>query len=236
VLPAKDQLERADVTLWDILSTRVSAQHTPAVVSPGGERRSTWWILAELGRRLGYSLADTADPDDDDRMLAQMMGRARGTFEELLTDGYVEAVRELPAAWVQAHLDRLGGWRLAPRALVDQLAELTAPAPLVLVPRRQKRHLNSQLTFLGDRVEILVHPDDAAAAGIDDRQPITVRNKLGELTGIACLTTDIRPGTVSVPHGYAAANVNRLTDHSDVDPLTGMTRYSGLPVSIAPDQ
>ena len=58
VLPAKDQLERADVTLWDILSTRVSAQHTPAVVSPAGERRSTWWILAELGRRLGYSLAD----------------------------------------------------------------------------------------------------------------------------------------------------------------------------------
>ena len=233
VLPAKDQLERADVTLWDILSTRVSAQHTPAVVSPAGERRSTWWILAELGRRLGYSLADTADPDDDDRMLAQMMGRARATFEELATEGYVEAARELPAAWVEAHLDRLGGWRLAPQALIDQLVALTAPAPLVLVPRRQKRHLNSQLTFLGDRVEVRVHPDDAAAAGVGDGQPITVGNGLGSVTGIACLTTDIRPGAVSVPHGYAAANVNRMTDHTDVDPLTGMTRYSGLPVTIA---
>ena len=133
VLPAKDQLERADVTLWDILSTRVSAQYTPAVVSPAAERRSTWWILAELGQRLGYSLADTADPDDDDRMLAQMMGRARSTFAELVTDGYVEATRELPAAWVEAHLDRLGGWRLAPQALIDQLDALTAPEPLVLV-------------------------------------------------------------------------------------------------------
>ena len=54
------------------------------------------------------------------------------------------------------------------------------------------------------------------------------------MTGTACLTTEIRPGAVSVPHGYAAANVNRMTDHSDVDPLTGMTRYSGLPVSITP--
>jgi anaerobic selenocysteine-containing dehydrogenase len=233
VLPAKDQLERADVTLWDILSTRVSAQHTPAVVNPVGERRSTWWILAELGRRLGYRLADTADPDADDRMLAQMMGRARGTFDELVTDGYVEASRELPAPWVEAHLDRLGGWRLAPQALIDQLGALTAPEPLVLVPRRQKRHLNSQLTFLGDQAEVLLHPDDAAAAGVGDGQPITVRNGLGSVTGIACLTTDIRPGAVSVPHGYAAANVNRLTDHADVDPLTGMTRYSGLPVSIA---
>jgi anaerobic selenocysteine-containing dehydrogenase len=110
---------------------------------------------------------------------------------------------------------------------------MTAPEPLVLVPRRQKRHLNSQLIFFGDRVEVLVHPDDAAAAGIGDGQPITVRNGLGSVTGIACLTTDIRPGTVSVPHGYPAANVNRLTDHADVDPLTGMTRYSGLPVSIS---
>ncbi len=56
VLPTKGQLERADVTLWDILATNVSAQHTPAVVAPVGERRSTWWILAELGRRLGHSL------------------------------------------------------------------------------------------------------------------------------------------------------------------------------------
>jgi anaerobic selenocysteine-containing dehydrogenase len=137
---------------------------------------------------------------------------------------------------VEAHLDRLGGWRLAPQALIDQLDALTAPEPLVLVPRRQKRHLNSQLTFLGDRVEIFVHPDDAAAAGIADGQLITVRNGLGAVTGIACLSTDIRPGAVSVPHGYAAANVNRMTDHTDVDPLTGMTRYSGLPVSITPGQ
>lgn len=234
VLPVKDQLERADVTLWDILSTRVSAQHTPAVVGPAGERRSTWWVLAELGRRLGHSLADTTDPDDDEAILAPMMARARSTFGDLVSGGYAEAPRELPAAWVEAHIDRLGGWRLAPQALIDQLDALMTPEPLVLVPRRQKRHLNSQLTFLGDRPEILLHPDDAAAAGVADGQPVTIRNGLGTVTGIACITRDIRSGAVSAPHGFAGANVNRLTDHTDVDPLTGMTRYSGLPVSVTP--
>ena len=36
VLPTKDQLERADVTLWDFLSPRVAAQHTPAGGRPRG--------------------------------------------------------------------------------------------------------------------------------------------------------------------------------------------------------
>ncbi len=40
VLPTKDQLERPDVTLWDFMSTRISAQHTPAMIAPVGERRS----------------------------------------------------------------------------------------------------------------------------------------------------------------------------------------------------
>jgi hypothetical protein len=39
---------------------------------------------------------------------------------------------------------------LAPRLLVEQLARLREPAPLVLTPRRQMRRLNAQFDFLGD--------------------------------------------------------------------------------------
>ena len=169
VLPTKDQLERADVTLWDHLSPRVAAQHTPAVVDPVGDRRSTWWVLAELGRRLGHELADTTGEDaTDDARLARITARARCTFDELVATGWVEAPHELPAPWVDEHVDRLGGWRLAPQMLVDQLAALAAPAPLVLVPRRQVRHLNSQLDYLGEVADVVVHPEDATAAGVVD--------------------------------------------------------------------
>jgi len=40
VLPTKDQLERADITLWDTLTPRVAVQHTPAVVDPVGDTNS----------------------------------------------------------------------------------------------------------------------------------------------------------------------------------------------------
>jgi len=45
----------------------------------------------------------------------------------------------------------------------------------------------------------------------------------------------VRRGAVSIPHGHAgAANVNRLTDKDDIDPITGMAHYSGIPVSVHP--
>ena len=81
---------------------------------------------------------------------------------------------ELPAPWVGRYLDRSGGWRLAPAPLVEQLAALRPPAPLVLIPRRQARKLN----------------------------------------------------------GGHAANVNALTDKDALDPVTGMVRYSGVPVTL----
>ena len=232
VLPTKDQLERSDITIWDALSSRVSAQHTAAVVEPVGDRRSMWWFLAELGRRLGHQVADPSLSDDE--VLAGLTAMARCDFGALSDTGYAEVDRQLPAPWVTAHVERMGGWRLAPAILVDQLAKLKDPAPLVLTPRRQMRRLNAQLDFLGDPADVLINPDDGAAAGIIDGAEVTVRNAHGEITGTAKLDPGIRRGVVSAPHGHVEANVNELTDKDDIDVVTGMVRYSGVPVTLHP--
>ncbi|MCG5434062.1 molybdopterin-dependent oxidoreductase [Mycobacterium sp. MYCO198283] len=236
VLPTKDPLERPDITIHDILSSRVSVQYTPAVVEPVGDRRSMWWVFAELGRRLGYDLGTLGDPatSSDDDVLAVLLAGARATYDEVAATGWAEAPRELPAPWVDDHIARMGGWRMAPQLLVDQLAGLAPPAPLVMVPRRQRRKLNAQLDFLGERPEILIHPLDGAAAGVVTGQPVTVRSANGELTGVAKVDDSIRRGAVSIPHGHHAANVNRLTSKDDIDVVTGMVRYSGIPVSLHP--
>ena len=234
VLPTKDQLERADVTLWDFLVPSVSAQHTPAVIEPVGDRRSAWWVLSEIGRRLGH---DLADPDaTDDEMLAKTMAAARCRFDDVAATGFVEVPFELPAPWVERYLDRSGGWRLAPTLLVDQLAELEPleAAPLVLVPRRQAKKLNAAFDFLGEKALVQLHPSDASAAGVVDGQAVVVRSNRGELTGTAKVDPGIRRGVVSVPHGHYGVNVNLLSDKDVVDPVTGMVRYSGIPVTVAP--
>lgn len=232
VLPTKGQLERPDVTLWDFMSTRISAQHTAATIDPIGERRSMWWVLAEIGRRLGHDIADTSLTDEE--MLATLNAGGRTDYTELVATGWAEAERELPAVWLQRHVERLGGWRMAPQVLVDQLHGLRHTTGPVLVPRRQMRRLNAQLAYLGEEPEVLLHPDDAAAAGIADDQKVVVRTEYGELTGIAKSDPSVRSGVVSVPHGHAGVNVNVLTSKDDLDPATGMTRYSGMPVSLHP--
>ena len=236
VLPTKDPLERPDITIHDILSARVSVQYTPAVVQPVGERRSMWWVFAELGRRLGYDLGTLGDPDNssDDDVLTVLLAGARAKYDEVAAAGYADAGRDLPAPWVDAHIERMGGWRLAPPLLVDQLAALHAPPPLVLVPRRQRKKLNGQLDFLGEPAEILINPADGADAGIVSGRPVTVRSANGEITGVAKVDDSIRRGAVSIPHGHHDANVNRLTSKDDIDVVTGMVRYSGIAVSLYP--
>ncbi|WP_445166474.1 molybdopterin-containing oxidoreductase family protein [Mycolicibacterium sp. Dal123E01] len=236
VLPTKDPLERADITIHDILSSRVSVQHTPAVVAPVGERRSMWWVFAELGQRLGYDMGGLGDPatSSDDDVLSVLLAGARCTFDEVVAKGWAEAPQALPAPWVDDHIGRMGGWRLAPPLLVDQLAALQPPAPLVMVPRRQRKKLNGQLDFLGEAAEIMINPEDSRAAGIINGQPVTVRSVSGELTGVARVDDTIRRGVVSIPHGHHTANVNRLTNKDDIDTVTGMVRYSGIPVSLHP--
>jgi anaerobic selenocysteine-containing dehydrogenase len=232
VLPTKDQLERADVTLWDFLVPSVSAQHTHAVVGPVGDRRSAWWVLAEIGRRLGH---DLADPDaTDDEMLAKTMAAARCGLDDIAATGFVDLPFDFPATWVERFLDKSGGWRLAPQLLVGQLAELEPPGPLVLVPRRQPRKLNAALDFLGERAVVHLHPEDASAAGVADGEAVVVRTGRGQLTGTAKIDPAIRRGVVSIPHGHYGASVNRLTDKDVIDPVTGMVRYSGVPVSVEP--
>ncbi|CAJ1502580.1 molybdopterin-dependent oxidoreductase [[Mycobacterium] kokjensenii] len=235
VLATKDQLERPDVSLWDVLMTEVGAQYTPAVLDPVGDRRSSWWVLAELGRRLGHQLADTSGQVTDDAMLAGVTAGARAPMEQLVEQRCIRLGYQVPAPWVDRHIERLGGWRLAPPALVEQLAALDSPAPLVLVPRRQRGKLNSQLDYLGEPTEVHLHPDDAASAGVADNQKVTVSNGNGELAGIAKVDPTIRRGAVAIPHGHAHdANVNRLTSKDTVDILTGMTHYSGVPLSVRP--
>jgi anaerobic selenocysteine-containing dehydrogenase len=98
------------------------------------------------------------------------------------------------------------------------------------------RHLNSQFEYLGEPAEVMLHPADAAAAHIADRQPVVVRSAHGELTGVARIDPAIRAGAVSVPHGHENANVNRLTSKDALDPVTGMAVYSGIPVTVHPAQ
>ena len=247
VLPTKDQLERADISFWDTLSGSLSMLYSPAVLEPSGERRSGWWIISQLMTRMGLPVpeglpADDREPGADDAVLARQMTGARCSFEELRAAHTVSLPLEFPGKWVDDHIARIGGWMLAPEPLIASWRatraedERAGPPPLSFIPRRQRRKLNASLSFLGSPADIILHPADAAAHGIVHGERVRVSTARGEIVLVANVDAGIRQGVASIAHGHEVANVNLLTSVEEVDALTGMVLYAGVPIEIAPER
>ncbi|MBT3151818.1 molybdopterin-dependent oxidoreductase [Streptomyces sp. CHD11] len=155
---------------------------------------------------------------------------------------------------------RSGRVELLPEPIAADLPRLRAaldgrPGGLVLVGRRHLRSNNSwmhnvpALTGGSNRCTLHLHPEDAERLGVENGQPVRVKGAGGEVTAPAEVTDAVRPGVVSLPHGWghdrpgtrlghAAAdpgvNVNQLLDGSLLDPLSGNAVLNGVPVELAP--
>ena len=247
VLPATAQLERADLPMIEGVSLTTGTQFTDAVVAPGAERKAVWWMLGQVGRRLGLDVLDGLDPDaiDDRTLLSRMAAAGTIPADALFAAGPRGVAGPEPQfGWVHEEVLPDGRFRLAPRDLVrrlaDEIARLDEPRPgFVLVPRRQLRSMNSSRYDSAVRPEdppwVRCNPEDAAALGLVDGRAVTVTSPHGSVLGAARIDDRIRPGVVSLTHGWAAANVSRLTSTVDeVDPLTGMICQGSIPVSLHP--
>ncbi|MEM2546166.1 MAG: molybdopterin dinucleotide binding domain-containing protein, partial [Candidatus Bathyarchaeia archaeon] len=73
-----------------------------------------------------------------------------------------------------------------------------------------------------------IHPSTAAQYGVVDEETIVVETKKGGIKIKVKVTEDIMPGVVSIPHGWAQANVNFLTDLDARDPISGYPELKAL--------
>ncbi|TFV55221.1 molybdopterin dinucleotide-binding protein [Mycobacterium sp. PS03-16] len=150
--------------------------------------------------------------------------------------------------------------RLAPQYLLDDLPRLAAridraPDELVLVSRRHLRSNNSWLHNVGplmkgrDRCTLLMHPADAQRCGVRDGDPVTVTSGAGSIEVPVEVTDAIKPGVVSMPHGWGhgrpgtrltvanaspGVNTNVLSPPTFLDEPSGNGALNGIPVTVAP--
>ena len=151
---------------------------------------------------------------------------------------------------------------LAPEPLVADVTRLRAAlesrrddGSLVMVGRRHLRSNNSwmhnvEVLVKGrPRCTLLVHPDDAARLGLADGGAADVASRAGAVTITVEVTEAIRPGVVSIPHGWghdlpgmrlgvagrhAGVNSNVLAEEDRFDPLSGTAVLNGIPVTVRP--
>ena len=149
-----------------------------------------------------------------------------------------------------------GKLELAPEPILADIPRLQAAlsaedSGFLLIGRRHLRSNNSWMHNLPalaggtNRCTLQIHPDDAARLGVTDTAVVTGPG--GKLEVPVEITDNIRPGVVSLPHGWghtapgtrlsvaatqAGVNVNGLLDSSLLEPLSGTAVLNGVPVEV----
>ncbi|CAM5568758.1 Molybdopterin oxidoreductase family protein OS=Streptomyces alboniger OX=132473 GN=CP975_06905 PE=3 SV=1 [Streptomyces alboniger] len=181
------------------------------------------------------------------------------SLDELLAHPHGIDLGPLGSRLPQPLKTRSGKVELLPQPIADDLPRLRdaleqRPDGLVLVGRRHLRSNNSwmhnvpALTGGTNRCTLHIHPDDAERLGVRDATPVRVKGAGGDVTAPAEVTDSVRPGVVSLPHGWGhdrpgtrlshaaddpGVNVNQLLDGSLLDPLSGNAVLNGIPVKVA---
>jgi len=140
-------------------------------------------------------------------------------------------------------------------ALARELDTASETAPLVLIGRRELRSNNSWMHNVAslvagrERCVLLVHPTDAARAGLRDSGRAVLESRVHAAEVPVRVTDEIMPGVVSLPHGWghaaaaawqgvagahAGVSVNDWTDDQRVEDVVGQSILNGVPVSLRP--
>jgi anaerobic selenocysteine-containing dehydrogenase len=182
------------------------------VIEPVGEARSNADVFAELCARL--HLLTEHDATGELPLLMRVLDTLPGTVGADLQAGRTPAppfgtrpvqfvdvfpktedrkVDLFPAAFEAG----------APAGLYRyQPDPATAQYPLTLISPASERTISSTLgELLHPEVKLLMHPDDAAARGLEANDPVRVFNDLGEVHCTLAVLPAVRPGTVSLPKG-----------------------------------
>jgi anaerobic selenocysteine-containing dehydrogenase len=213
--------------------------HSPALVASTGERRHAWWVLAQLGRRLGLDVLKGLDCDSvDDETVVRQAADASCDFAAAVIEAGTHGV-EVPNRYGWFHTTILPGgrWRLAPRVLAERLEGVRSRDGdgLRLISGRIATSVNSA-PYAQPRAgppPIHVSADVAGAQGVASGDRIRVSTAFGSFEGQARVDPSLAPESIWVNHGWLDQNVNQLTDPTP-DPITGQPFFTGIPVRLEP--
>ena len=152
-----------------------------------------------------------------------------------------------------------GKIEMAPPLITGDLERLeqamARPVPkLTLVSRRHLRSLNSWMHNIPalvkgkPRCTLQMHGTDAAQRGLADGETVRLSSAAGEIAVPLEIHADIRPGVVTMPHGwghndpqtrlnvaraYPGSNTNILSPGELVDAISGNAVLNGIPVTVS---
>jgi anaerobic selenocysteine-containing dehydrogenase len=247
-------------------------QYTEAAIAPppGSEVMDEPLMMWEIARRLGLTILfdgkqelSLDQPPTREELLAIRLQGSRFTLEDLkaLDSGIVvdapDLVIQAARPEAEALLDPM------PADVAAEIAEFLRtepergraraggrPAYSHLLSSRRMRELFCSTGRQFPQVRkrrpynpAFLAPEDMAEMNLKDGDRVWITSEFGAVEAVAEADEALRPGVVSMAHGFGglpdedtggAACVNALIDsRNHVEPINAMPRMSGIPVNIA---
>ena len=219
-------------------------------IEPLGESMPNWEIWAELGKKMGYEEYFTWKNSDElfecliettDMTLDKVKEVKGGILTRPEQMRYLKKGFNTPSGKVEIYSETLKKYGYDPLPCYKEhvespvnnpeLAEkypffLITGARVMAMTHSQHRNIPSMLKRNPEPLAE-INTDTAREIGIDNRDMVSIESPRGKIRMKVKVTDDIHPKVVSVPHGWAVANVNLLTAGAPEvrDPISGFPPY-----------
>jgi len=254
VLPACSFMERSGVGyVYGVTSGMPYILLRKKVIEPLWECWPDWRFWCELGRRMGYG---AYFPWQTDEEVVEHWLKPTGLTIEQLSEQNPEGVFfatkkydmaqkgefRTPSKKIEIYSPTLAehGYDPLPAHIEPSQSPISRPDlvkeyPLILTTgARTLEYTHTQMRNVprlrksAPEPKAEIHPDTAIKYGITDGNTIAVETRKGNIKIKVRTTEDLAPGVISIPHGWAQANANLLTELEPRDPVTGYTELKAL--------
>jgi anaerobic selenocysteine-containing dehydrogenase len=251
VVPACSFLEKSGVGyVYGVTNCIPYAMVRKKIIEPIGESWPDWKIWTELGRRMGYE--EFFPWDTEEEIVDFFLGPSGLTREQLTKDHpegayyaekkYIQGKYRTPSGKIELYSETLAenGYDPIPHHVEPSKSPVSTPEiykkyPVILttgsrIPEYTHTQLRGIPTMEKTAPEPIaeIHPETAGKYGISDGDIMIVETKKGQIKIKAKTVEGLAPGVLSIPHGWAEANSNDLTELEPRDPVTGYTEMKSL--------
>jgi formate dehydrogenase major subunit len=214
-------------------------------LEPPGDAKEDFWLLTELGRRMGLDWRYVHPRDVFNEMRTCMNSIAGITWERLEDQSSVTypCVKEgdpgEPVVFVDRFPTPSGRGRFVPADLIYAAERPDADYPLVLITGRQLEHWHTgsmtrraaALDYIEPEPVASVHPLDLEDLGVPPGGTLTIASRRGSISLYARADDGMPRGAVFVPFCYYEAAANILTNPV-LDPFGKIPEFKYCAVKV----
>jgi formate dehydrogenase major subunit len=241
VLPATAWPEKVGT----VTNTDRMVQLGRKAVEPPGQAREDFWILVELGKRLGLDWKYQHPKEVFDEMRGCMDSIKGITWERLERDSSVtypcenEGDPGTPVVFTEVFPTPTGRARFVPADLITAAERPDAEYPMVLITGRQLEHWHTGamtrragvLDALEPEPTVSMNPHDMRERGIKAGEVATVESRRGKISLFVREDAGTPSGAVFVPFAFYEAAANMLTNAA-LDPFGKIPEFKYCAVKV----